>query len=492
MSMQAQRSASDFADMETKIGVAAYTHDFSSLSVTSQTNPDATIVDSNLLTKAAAAQASRKSLSSIVIVPDALSEEQKLQYEIVSVTSTSRSPRSSLLDMPGTNDPNIHHTRDSGTVFNGTPLPEFPPVMVEDGAPAILISFSPPVLAGDRKMKRAKSEVGSKRMPTSAMTSHQNKGFKRKGRSKTIAQGEKTLCREASVDELSLTSPKSVKKRISGEASTKTGAKRAYGEGEEELMSTDELYTFEETGQEEEQYRPRPSLRRSKSISTNASIDDVDLKTSKARAVRKKILKSTDTNNHSTHGDVELSTGSPVQASVMHEASAMATSLSWKGIAAGHVQQTESPIPKRVEDNHNAAMKPADILVVKTVPPIPAQPKKRGRKKTSEIVAAKSNGVSKDQSAALVPVTSKDNEVQRKELGEMDSNKQPSQEIASTPPTNANIATVTGVPPPAQTPTKDSKKGPDQHSPLPNGKVPYRVGLSKKTRIAPLLKMIRK
>jgi len=38
------------------------------------------------------------------------------------------------------------------------------------------------------------------------------------------------------------------------------------------------------------------------------------------------------------------------------------------------------------------------------------------------------------------------------------------------------------------TPTKKVKKGPD-HSPLPSGKVRYRVGLSKKHKIEPLLKI---
>jgi hypothetical protein len=42
------------------------------------------------------------------------------------------------------------------------------------------------------------------------------------------------------------------------------------------------------------------------------------------------------------------------------------------------------------------------------------------------------------------------------------------------------------------TPTRATKKGPSQHSPLPSGKVPYRVGLSKRSRIAPLLRVIRK
>ena len=46
--------------------------------------------------------------------------------------------------------------------------------------------------------------------------------------------------------------------------------------------------------------------------------------------------------------------------------------------------------------------------------------------------------------------------------------------------------------PPVQTPPNQAQKGPDKHSPLNSGKVPYRVGLSKKARIEPLLKVMRK
>lgn len=49
-------------------------------------------------------------------------------------------------------------------------------------------------------------------------------------------------------------------------------------------------------------------------------------------------------------------------------------------------------------------------------------------------------------------------------------------------------------PPPPQTPQKPnmSVKGPDKHSPLNSGKVAYRVGLSKRARIEPLLRVLRK
>ena len=48
--------------------------------------------------------------------------------------------------------------------------------------------------------------------------------------------------------------------------------------------------------------------------------------------------------------------------------------------------------------------------------------------------------------------------------------------------------------PPAtpEKPVDSAVKGPDKHSPLSSGKVAYRVGLSKRARIAPLLRMVRK
>ena len=49
--------------------------------------------------------------------------------------------------------------------------------------------------------------------------------------------------------------------------------------------------------------------------------------------------------------------------------------------------------------------------------------------------------------------------------------------------------------PPPETPRKcttPAPKGPDKHSPISSGKVAYRVGLSKRARIAPLLRIVRK
>ena len=45
---------------------------------------------------------------------------------------------------------------------------------------------------------------------------------------------------------------------------------------------------------------------------------------------------------------------------------------------------------------------------------------------------------------------------------------------------------------PLQTPQKQERKGSDKHSPINSGKVPHRVGLSKRARIEPLLRIVKK
>ena len=76
-------------------------------------------------------------------------------------------------------------------------------------------------------------------------------------------------------------------------------------------------------------------------------------------------------------------------------------------------------------------------------------------------------------------------------LSETPSNNIPSKPAAKplpeTSPSEAN--------PPPETPRKSTTpapKGPDKHSPISSGKVAYRVGLSKRARIAPLLRIVRK
>ena len=64
----------------------------------------------------------------------------------------------------------------------------------------------------------------------------------------------------------------------------------------------------------------------------------------------------------------------------------------------------------------------------------------------------------------------------------------PAEEAASSPSPSKSKS----IPP--ETPNKKGSlsKGPDKHSPISSGKVSYRVGLSKRQRIAPLLRIVRK
>lgn len=64
----------------------------------------------------------------------------------------------------------------------------------------------------------------------------------------------------------------------------------------------------------------------------------------------------------------------------------------------------------------------------------------------------------------------------------------PAEKAASSP----SPSKLKSVPP--ETPNKQGSlsKGPDKHSPISSGKVSYRVGLSKRQRIAPLLRIVRK
>ena len=63
------------------------------------------------------------------------------------------------------------------------------------------------------------------------------------------------------------------------------------------------------------------------------------------------------------------------------------------------------------------------------------------------------------------------------------------QSSPSTSPAKANAAPAPETP---HRPTTPAPKGPDKHSPISIGKVAYRVGLSKRARIAPLLRIVRK
>lgn len=70
------------------------------------------------------------------------------------------------------------------------------------------------------------------------------------------------------------------------------------------------------------------------------------------------------------------------------------------------------------------------------------------------------------------------------------SQKIPPPQEKSTP--SSSPSPIKQQPPSPQTPSKTAATGPDKHSPLNSSKVAYRVGLSKRARIEPLLRIVRK
>lgn len=170
------------------------------------------------------------------------------------------------------------------------------------------------------------------------------------------------------------------------------------------------------------------------------------------------------------------------------------------------------------------SVKPANSVPSQTEPP-PAGPKKRGRKrkKTSEQLAAESamtepNAAQEtlqpdNPSTTIEPTVNNNppNPIEYTDSGPSEKpqpnpptpspTKQP--QPASPPPVpepareaDAEADTAPTTPQkqtPAVTPNGTTKIGPDKHSPISGtSRVPYRVGLSRRARIAPLLKVVRR
>lgn len=496
MPIQVQRSMSEDCHVGANDLVTVNNHDSSPQSFMIQAITNATVQDSYPVAVSPVAQASPKSLNPVVIVTDTLIIGQKSQSDAVSV-ATVRSRRSSLPEMMERVDPNMKYTGDSSTIPNDTPLPEFSSGIVKESYKAKLISSSPLTSPLTRRIKRAKSEVGLNRPAISATDGSHDKATKRRRRSKTIVLGEKSHRREASIDNLSLPSLESA---ASKEAPAMASKIRANEQGEGKQKVVDSTYDSEETGLQEEEYQPPHSLRRSKCVPVHTSNSGVDLGPPKTKTVPKRASKATHTHSSFVPGDIDSSTGTLDQVNVIQNNPATTASMSGKPLVKNRVHQMETPMPESVQNCHNTTGKPGSGQVFEAVSSVLLQPKRRDQK-TSDMILDKTNGVPKAQSVDAVLVTSKGNEFQQNMLFEIDSNKQPSLQTARTPPAKKNsgsslVTTPTGVaannPPSSQTPRKNSKKGPDQHSPLQSGKMPYRIGLSKRTRIAPLLKIIRK
>ncbi|KAJ5506778.1 hypothetical protein N7453_005735 [Penicillium expansum] len=181
--------------------------------------------------------------------------------------------------------------------------------------------------------------------------------------------------------------------------------------------------------------------------------------------------------------------------------------------------QTETPEPPRqdldsnVSDSNPSVDPQAAISAVedKTQKAEKPAPKKRGRKRKQPTEQAETPEPNKPPSGAQTPasklavvVDNSPRSILEAKTGNNDTSAIPSNDQNPHPlPGPDPLPETTIDTPKPQTPSKPDAasvntpqnvgKGPDKHSPISaRSGVPYRVGLSKRARIAPLLKMVRK
>ena len=444
-------------------------------------------------------QNSEESKGSIAIIPNSLTEAQKSQYQLVSVESSIGSRRSSQPELVDIVDTLSGFADGSSTLPNDTLLLNVLPATARSPSSMMLLSSpqsSPPISAVNRKMKKAKSEVALKEPACAASPKSPSKATKRIKRRKTSTPGEEPFGREASIDELSL-APQPRSGTITTEKSgAKKEKKRGHlGDGKGQV-SADELFGSDDIGIPVECYQPRPSLRRSKSmfIQPGNAVTNDDREKPKQR--RRKTTQAAGDQIGSITTDIKSFLGADKSIDVSP------TDPGISGCGVGSIQEgrhtEKSEAPANIQSISDTSK---EIEAFAVVPKVAPQPKRRGRppKKTSEFTSNKSENIPETQpseSNTKVSIAS-DKEIGYNEVLAREPNGTPSTlQISSINQTDAgNIPSkpkeITKSPT-AQTPKREAKKGPDQHSPLQSGKIAYRVGLSKKTRIAPLLKVIKK
>lgn len=450
-------------------------------------------------------QNSVESKESMVIIPNSLTEAQKSQYQLISVESSIGSRRSSQPEMVNIVDTTLGFADGSSTLPNDTPLPNVLPATARLSPGVIFLSSpqsSPPISTANRKMKRAKSDVALKESTYSVHSKSPSKATKSIKRRKTLTPGQELFGREASVDELSLAP------QLCSETTTtkKLGAKKEkrrdhLGDGKDQI-SVDELFGSDEIGIPVERYQPRSSLRRSNSMLIQPANTVPNNDREKSKRGRKKTNQTTGDQIGSIATNVKLHAGADANIDVTP------TDPETLGYGVGGMQEdshTEKPeAPTNIQSITDTSK---EVKAFAVGPKAVLQPKRRGRprKRTSEFTPSESENTSEGQPSKSITRVSDVSDEESIVLREIGYNEVPAREPSSTRSglhdftvneTDAGNLTsklkeITESPP-IQTPKREAKRGPDQHSPLQSGRIAYRVGLSKKTRIAPLLKVIKK
>ena len=161
----------------------------------------------------------------------------------------------------------------------------------------------------------------------------------------------------------------------------------------------------------------------------------------------------------------------------------------------------DSQVMQKISQDVIGVVDDADMPSTTTTGSIAKKPRKR--KKTQESVAISEEIVIEDDESTSVPqkiVQEHDHATKEDTILEDSQNmvniiKAPVQPVKTKTQLNqdtSEASDTTHPNPPPETPKKAVAKAPGKHSPLNTGKVPYRVGLSKRARIEPLLRVLRK
>lgn len=395
----------------------------------------------------------------------------------------------------------------SSTVPNDTPRPDRSAVSsaIDSTGVTFPLSSSPVVNSG-RKVKRSKTGLSS-----SASKPNQQK----LSRHKSMGYSD----REVSVDELALSQPRH---QISPIRAVHTVSIESLND--QEIKTVDittsvnppskqkandaDLQSSQDFGQVMEMYQPRLSARRSKTLSAKADIIAIEefAKGLPMKRKRSKITKAKEVVDEPSADEIGPSDESAQtqveEAERLEKRSKAAHAL--PDTLKSAVESLDEVIEVEKVVSHKRRGRPSKTSGEKSAPVIedsdtdddeieatqkPAAQKAQSKSKeieaTQKLAGKKAQ---KTQSKSKEIVASDEHEDD--DSGDADTVHAPSRNR----PTKPNIsAPAQSTPPPKPTKELQTPSKPcTPHSPLQSGKVPYRVGLSKRNRIAPLLKIIRK
>ena len=149
---------------------------------------------------------------------------------------------------------------------------------------------------------------------------------------------------------------------------------------------------------------------------------------------------------------------------------------------------SEETIVDEMEADHNYDGVETDEHIVSATA-------KKSRKKTKTKETAPPIIDEQDNTNNSAPATQGDSEAPSANtniLNETNGNISPTNPTIQSSPSISPAKANSAPPETPHKPATPAPKGPDKHSPISSGKVAYRVGLSKRARIAPLLRMVRK